>query len=150
MDKMLLELENFFPYQTRLFYRQVSSAVSRIYETRYDLKPYEWRTMAILGADGEFTANEVVEKSSMDKVSVSRAIAGLKKRKWVLFKANKQDGRSRLIRLSASGKAAYNELVPLMLEVEARLLSVYSPDEVRELQRLIKKLAIEDSAKFEI
>jgi DNA-binding MarR family transcriptional regulator len=150
MYKMLLELENFFPYQTRLFYRQVSSAVSRIYETRYDLKPYEWRTMAILGADGEFTANEVVEKSSMDKVSVSRAIAGLKKRKWVLFKANKQDGRSRLIRLSASGKAAYNELVPLMLEVEARLLSVYSPDEVRELQRLIKKLASEDSAKFEI
>lgn len=144
----LFELENFFPYQTRLFYHQVSSAVSRIYESRYGLKPYEWRTMAILGTEGEFTALEIVEGSSMDKVSVSRAIAALKRRKWVLFKANKHDGRSRLVRLSSTGKAAYHDLVPLMLAVEEKLLEVYSKDEVAELRRLMAKLSKQDSARF--
>ncbi len=144
----LLILEEFFPYHTRLFYRQVSSAVTRVYETRYGLKPYEWRTMAILGPDGDFTANEIVTRSSMDKVSVSRAITSLKQRKWILSKANKHDGRSRLIRLSAAGKTVYQELVPLMLEVEQKLLSVYTTEEVAELRRLMAKIADQDCAKF--
>ncbi|MCB1359671.1 MAG: winged helix-turn-helix transcriptional regulator [Rhodobacter sp.] len=144
----LLILEEFFPYHTRLFYRQVSSAVTHVYETRYGLKPYEWRTMAILGPDGDFTANEIVTRSSMDKVSVSRAITSLKQRKWILSKANKHDGRSRLIRLSAAGKTVYQELVPLMLEVEQKLLSVYTTEEVAELRRLMAKIADQDCAKF--
>ncbi|MEZ5846068.1 MAG: MarR family winged helix-turn-helix transcriptional regulator [Geminicoccaceae bacterium] len=144
----LLVLEDFFPYHTRLFYRQVSSAVTRVYETRYGLKPYEWRTMVILGPEGEFTANEIVTRSSMDKVSVSRAITSLRRRKWILTKANKNDGRSRLIRLSSAGKAAYDDLVPLMLEVEERLLAVYSKEEVAELRRLMAKLADQDSTMF--
>ena len=144
----LLVLEDFLPFHTRIFYRQVSSAVTRVYETRYGLKPYEWRTMVILGPDGEFTANEIVTKSSMDKVSVSRAITALKARKWILSKANKADGRSRLLRLSSAGKAVYDDLAPLMLEVERKLLSVYSEEEVAELRRLMAKLANQDSAKF--
>lgn len=146
----LLVIEDFFPYQTRMFYRQVNSAVTRIYETRYNLKPYEWRTMAILGGEGEFTANEIVARSSMDKVSVSRAITALKQRKWILSKANRKDGRSRLLRLSSAGRTAYEDLVPLMLEVEDRLLSVYSGSEVEELRRLMAKLASQDGSKFVI
>lgn len=137
---MLFKLENFFPYQTRIFYRQVSTAVSHVYELRYNLKPYEWRTMAILGLENEFTANEIVEKSSMDKVSASRALALLKERGWILQRKNKLDGRSRLIKLSASGKKAYLDLVPPMLEVEQQLLSVFTPDEAAELRRLMRKL----------
>ncbi|MFV0302907.1 MAG: MarR family winged helix-turn-helix transcriptional regulator [Paracoccus sp. (in: a-proteobacteria)] len=133
-----------------MFYRQVNSAVTRIYETRYNLKPYEWRTMAILGGEGEFTANEIVARSSMDKVSVSRAITALKQRKWILSKANRKDGRSRLLRLSSAGRTAYEDLVPLMLEVEDRLLSVYSGSEVEELRRLMAKLASQDGSKFVI
>ncbi|RYG91772.1 MarR family transcriptional regulator [Loktanella sp. IMCC34160] len=143
-----LILEEFFPFQTRMFYRQVSSAVSRIYETRYGLKPYEWRTMAILGTDGEFTANDIVVKSSMDKVSVSRAISALKTRKWVLFKPNKLDGRSRLVRLSNAGARAYEDLVPLMLQIEEKLLSVYTKDEVTQLRNLMGKLSKQDGSKF--
>ena len=143
-----LVLEKFFPFQTRMFYRQVSSAVSQVYESRYGLKPYEWRTIVILGMDGEYTANEIIALSSMDKVSVSRAISALKRRKWVLSKPNMSDGRSRMLRLSSAGKTVYGELVPLMLEVEKRLLDVYSEDEVAELRRLICKLANQDSSKF--
>jgi len=146
----MIILEDFFPFQTRMFYRQVSSAVTHVYESRHGMKPYEWRTMVILGPDGEFTANEIVTRSSMDKVSVSRAITSLRRRKWILTKANKDDGRSRLIRLSAAGMIAYNELVPLMLEVEKKLLAVYSEEEVNELRRLMAKLAEQDRAMFAV
>ena len=144
----LLILDEFFPFQTRLFYRQVSSALTHVYDSRYGMKPFEWRTMVILGSDGEFTANEIVTRSSIDKVSVSRAITALKKRRWILSKANKNDGRSRLLRLSDAGREAYHDLVPLMLEVEQKLLGVYTQEEVTELRRLMAKLSQKDDAQF--
>lgn len=133
-------LADFFPFQTRVFYRHVSSAVSNIYETRYSMKPYEWRTLAILGPDNEFTALEIVAHSSMDKVSVSRAISGLHKRGWLIMRTNKNDARSRVLKLSRAGRDAYADLVPRMLEVERSLLSALTLEETRELQRLMKKI----------
>jgi len=134
------ELSGFFPYQTRVFYRHVSNAVSRIYESLYAMKPYEWRTLAILGPNNEYTALEIVDRSSMDKVSVSRAISGLRKRGWLVMRTHKSDARSRVLRLSKAGRDAYADLVPRMLDVERSLLSALTPDETRELQRLMKKM----------
>lgn len=133
-------LADFFPFQTRVFYRHVSDAVSRVYETRYGMKPYEWRTLAILGPANEYTALEIVARSSMDKVSVSRAIAGLQKRGWLILRTNRNDARSRVLKLSKAGRDVYADLVPRMLEVERALLSSLTPDETRDLQRLMKKL----------
>lgn len=135
-------LSNFFPYQTRIFYRSVCTAVSNVYEERYGMKPYEWRTLAILGPTKEYTALEIVELSSMDKVSVSRAIAALNRRGWLVMRTNRKDARSRVLKLSKTGRDAHADLVPRMLELEKSLLSVLTPDEERELRRLMRKMTV--------
>jgi len=73
------ELENFFPYLVRVYYRAVSQSVSTIYEREYKLTVSEWRAMAVLGNEQPLSAGEIVKRSSIDKVKVSRAIAGLTK-----------------------------------------------------------------------
>ena len=133
-------LEEFFPYRVRMFYAQVTAAVSEIYGSRYGMSPSEWRTMAVLGPERKLTANEIVECSSMDKVSVSRAVARLRKRGWIIASLNESDARSRYLGLTEEGRAAFFDLVPRVLEVERRLLAPLSPSEARELMRLMDEV----------
>lgn len=139
------KLELFFPYLTRVFYSHVTRTVSRIYGEQYAMKPHEWRTMAILGVRESLTPAQIMERSSMDKVSVSRAITGLRKRGWILERTNKNDGRSRVLRLSSTGRKVYDNLVPQMIRLEKRLLEDLSPEEVNVLTGLMKR--VQEAAK---
>ncbi|MGB7241606.1 MAG: MarR family winged helix-turn-helix transcriptional regulator [Sulfitobacter sp.] len=134
------DLVGFFPYQTRVFYRHVFDIVSRVYMAEYEMKPHEWRTIAILGGGHSLTSAEIVERSSMDKVTVSRAVAGLRKRGWLVELTNRNDGRSKVLKLSKAGRDVFQDLVPKMLKIEQDILSPLSPDEADELLRLMKKV----------
>lgn len=134
------DLPDFFPYQTRVFYKCVSEAVARVYVDEYGMKPYEWRALAILGMSNSYTPAELVTLSSMDKVTVSRAIASLSKRGWLLSRSNKKDGRSRILRTSAEGQKVFSRLVPKMRAVEKEILGGLSQDEISELRRLMRKV----------
>ena len=107
------ELEQFFPYKVRLFYSDVTQALSAIYQRDHDLSPAEWRTMAILGAAPQgLQASEIVSRSSMDKVVVSRAVKRMENRALLTRHANAADGRSFLLKLSEKGRAAMKTLHP--------------------------------------
>lgn len=134
------ELSTFFPYLTRVFYTHVTRAVSDVYVSRYDMKPAEWRTMAILGADKALTAAQIVELSSMDKVSVSRAVTRLRGRGWLDEAANPADARSRILRLSDDGRAVYFDLVPRLLAVEEALLADLDAGEIAQMKQLMTKI----------
>ena len=125
------DLQAFFPYLVRVFYTQITTAVSTTYRKHYDISPAEWRSMAILGQSGSMTANDIVTLSSMDKVSVSRAVARLKKNGLLEASANQDDGRSKLLRLSNKGRRAHADIVLKVLEVEQKLLSGIEADEKR-------------------
>ncbi len=133
-------LPDFFPYQTRIFYKHVSEAVARVYVDEYGMKPYEWRALVILGMSNSYTAAELVEISSMDKVTVSRAISSLTKRGWLLSRSNKKDGRSRIVRTSVEGQRVLAHLVPKMRDVERSILKCLDDGELAELRRLMKKV----------
>lgn len=134
-------LQSFFPYLARIFYTQVSGSVSQLYENAYGMKRYEWRTMAILGQNSALTASEIVAASSMDKVSVSRAMTALRNRGWVTERTNRNDGRSRVLKLSRTGRQVYEALVPQMVDLESRLLADLSADEITTLKALLARVA---------
>ncbi|MDA8870103.1 MarR family transcriptional regulator [Rhizobiaceae bacterium] len=137
-----LDLPGFFPYQARVFYKHVSEAVARVYGQEYGMKPYEWRTLAILGMSNAFTPAQLVERSSMDKVTVSRAISSLSKRGWILSRSNRLDGRSRIIRTSSEGRKVLTRLVPMIHVVERKMLDHLTDGEEAELRRLMQKVVI--------
>ena len=139
-------LQAFFPYLARVFYTHVSGAVSGLYEEPFGMKRYEWRTMAILGQNPAMTASDIVAASSMDKVSVSRAITALRGRGWIAERANKADARSRLLRLSRSGREVYETLVPQMIALEEKLLADLSDAEIGTLKALMARVAASAAA----
>jgi len=138
-----LDLDRFIPYRLSVLSNRVSSAIAGEYSERFGLTIPEWRVMAVLGGTPDLSAREVAERTAMDKVQVSRAVARLIRSKRLERDTDGRDGRVRRLKLSRAGRAIYDEIVPLALELEERFLSVLTVEERRALNGLIEKLSRE-------
>ncbi|QDG79604.1 MarR family transcriptional regulator [Labrenzia sp. PHM005] len=135
------QLETFFPYLVRVFYSDVTRALSDIYQRDYGMTPAEWRVMAILGSSAEgMQASEIVFRSSMDKVVVSRAVKRMEERKFLKRNANAADGRSYLLSLSDTGRAAFEDLAPKLMAVEKQMLDGLEDDEIQVVLAAMSKI----------
>jgi DNA-binding MarR family transcriptional regulator len=83
---------------------------------------------------------QIVARTMMDKVTVSRAAQGLVKRHLIGRTRNKADGRSHMLTLTAAGRSLYAEIAPLALAYEATLIAGLAPEEVELLKRLLARL----------
>ncbi|WP_204271428.1 hypothetical protein, partial [Citrobacter freundii] len=70
----------------------------------------------------------------MHKTKVSRAVAILEKRQMVQRRANRQDLREAFLSLTGTGRAVYDDLVPVALTFAADLTEGLSRSERAELE----------------
>ena len=138
----ILELENFLPYRLSVLAQLVSELLHDLYAGPFDLAVTEWRVMAALGRFAPLTASEVGQRIVMDKVAVSRAVAGLEKRGLVERTADRADRRRAPLKLSARGRSVHARIVPLALEYEAKLYGALNADERRQFDALSDRLFI--------
>lgn len=117
-----LALENFVPYRLSIVANRVSGGLSRLYAERFNLSIPQWRVLAVLARGKGVTAEQVCRATAMDKVAVSRAVARLVARRFVIRRRDAADGRRRLLSLSASGRRVYEQIVPLARAYERDLL----------------------------
>lgn len=136
-----LDLETFLPYRLSVLSNRISNAIARVYATRFGLSIPEWRLIAVLGRFGPLSANGVAERTQMDKVRVSRAVQRLLQRRLIERSMDAADRRRSILLLSAEGAAIRAEIAPLALDIERRLLTVLSPEDRRDLDRLLALLA---------
>ena len=139
-DAATLDLEHFLPYRLSVLSNRVSGAIARVYSERFALGVTEWRVMAVLGRYPELSAGEVAQRTAMDKVAVSRAVAGLVDAGRVERDTHDDDRRRSVLRLSAAGRAIHDEVAPLAIAFEKRLLDGMAPDERDVLFRLLDRL----------
>ena len=135
-----LALEHFLPFRLSVLSNRLTRAVARVYAQRYQLSAPEWRTMAVLGRYGTMTANSVVERTAMDKVRVSRAVARLLVTNRVTRRTDPEDRRRAILDLTPEGRSIYTQIVPLVLAVENELLGEFSKDERAALDAVLRKL----------
>jgi DNA-binding MarR family transcriptional regulator len=140
MNDDVLLLDEFLPYRLNRLADAVSREFSVIYRERYGLTRPEWRTLATLGQFGTMTATAVGAHSAMHKTKVSRAVAELERRKWLLRKTEPRDRRIEHLTLTAAGMKTYRALVPLAREFEARFLAELGADGRRSVARALTLL----------
>ena len=136
----LLALERFLPYRLSVLSNRISGAIAREYSQRFALTVTEWRVMAVLGRYPGLSANQVAQRTAMDKVAVSRAVARLIDAGRLEREFDDDDRRRSVLRLSAAGYAVHEEVAPLALEVERHLLECMPDDERELLLRLLDRL----------
>ncbi len=135
-----LRLDAYLPYRLSVASNAVSSLIARSYQDRFALSVPQWRVICVLAEDGGLTQGQIVARTMMDKVTVSRAAQGLLKRHLVARSDHQADGRSHVLALTEAGAGLHAEIAPLALAYEAALISGLAPEDVALLKRLLTRL----------
>jgi DNA-binding MarR family transcriptional regulator len=135
-----LRLDSYLPYRLSVASNAVSGLIARAYQDRFGLTIPQWRVICVLAEDGRMTQGQIVGRSFMDKVTVSRAVQGLAGRRLVDRSEHHADGRSHMLTLTPEGRRLFAEIAPMALAYEAALISGLAPEDVVLLRRLLGRL----------
>lgn len=135
-----LTLERYFPYRLSILSNKISTLIAESYKDRFALSITEWRIMAILGEYPGVSADEISNKTQIEKSLISRAISKLLRRNLIERSLAEDDKRRSEIVLSELGLDVYNEIVPLSLKYEAELMACLTQEEKKQMSNLLDKL----------
>ena len=132
---------------SRLF-SKINTGVARQLDSQFHLLLREWRALALLAQHEPMSASDLVERSPMDKASVSRAVARLTELGYIHTDPNPLDGRMQTIRLSRSGWAVYRKIAPLSVTRQASLLSVLTAAEKKAFFSMLDRIETQTTKHF--
>ena len=135
-----IDLDHFLPYRLSVLTNLVSSAIADAYRRRFGLSVPEWRVLAVLARHPGLSAAEVAERTRMDAVAVSRAVARLLGAGRLRRAVSRDDRRRSVLSVSAAGAAVYREVAPIALGYERELLASLSTAERAALDRVLELL----------
>jgi len=135
-----LQLEHFLPYRLSILSNTISQAIADDYQSRHDISMTEWRVMAVLARYAGLSAREVAERTAMDKVAVSRALARLVEAGRVDRAVHDNDKRRSVLNLSDAGWAIHDEVAPMARAREREVLAKLDAEERAWLTRILDKL----------
>lgn len=133
-------IEQFLPFRLSVLSNRLTRASARVYSRRFRLSAPEWRTMAVLGRYGAMTANSVVDRTAMDKVRVSRAVARLTSAGHLTRRVDPADHRRAILDLTPQGTATYQQIVPWLRAFQDEILATLEPSERGALETMLVKL----------
>ena len=135
-----IDLERFVPFRLNRLAAEVSRALARVYGERFGIDIPEWRIIATLGDRGRARAQDIALSTRMHKSMVSRAVTRLIELGWVARTAGIKDRREAPLALTVAGREVYQQLVPIVLVYQDRLLASLTESERQTLERLLGKL----------
>lgn len=135
-----LQLADFLPYKLSILANRISYAIADAYSSRFHLTIPAWRVMAVLGLEDNLTAADLVTRTAMDKVAISRAVASLLEMACIHRELDPDDRRRSLLTLTDKGRDIYQRIIPLARCYEQDLLNQLSDDEQQALKHITNKL----------
>ena len=133
-------IERFLPFRLSVLSNRLTRVMARVYFRRFHLSAPEWRTMAVLGRYGPMSANGVVDRTAMDKVRVSRAVARLVSAGNITRRVDPLDRRRAVLEITPHGYGIYQQVVTLLRGVETEFLADIGSDERAALDRVLATL----------
>ena len=134
------QLEEFLPFRLAVASESVARVIARNYLQRSGLAMPEWRLLAAVGRFSVLSPTAAGERTSMDKVKVSRAAASLVARGLLRQAQDPEDGRGRLLRLTRKGAAIYAGVKPMAQEIETLLAAGLTKAEWSVLHKALGRL----------
>lgn len=140
-----LDLSVFTPYRIALLGRLMSEQLGAAYSNE-DLTIPEWRVLAVISQQDAVAQRDVVTRTPMDKMAVSRAVASLEAKKLIL-RERTEDRRVSALKLSAKGESVFDRVSTIALAYEKALLGAMPENEREALFAGLARLesAIESS-----
>ncbi|MEU8591835.1 MarR family transcriptional regulator [Streptomyces sp. NPDC048664] len=96
--------------------------------------------LTLLGRHGDMRMSKLAELLAVDMSVTSRHVAHAADRGWIERSPDPADKRSRILRLTASGRAQLDELSRLTVDLLAERLSDWADEDVARLTQLMARL----------
>ncbi|MDA8747602.1 MarR family transcriptional regulator [Litoreibacter sp.] len=135
------DLRDFMPYLLNLAAETTSREFESYYKDRYGMLRTEWRVVFHLGRYGEMTAKEICTRARIHKTKVSRAVAALEKKRFLIRSQHDTDRRQEDLKLTPTGASAFEHLYAAARRFDADLMAQFSADERVVLRRCLSKIA---------
>ena len=135
----IFDLARFTPYRIVALGHAISRKLAQTYRDENITIP-EWRVLAVISQADAMAARDVVAKTPMDKMAVSRAAAGLEEKGLVIRKASAEDKRVSMLSLSVEGRNLFERIAGLATSYETELLSCLSANETTLFDKIMSKL----------
>ena len=139
-EENTLLLHDFLPYRLAVLAKIVGMSLSKIYRERFGITNQQWRVIFALARQANCSASHIVHHAALDKVQVSRAVAGLIEKKLLERSADNIDRRNSILNLTIEGWKVYDQIAPEAIAYEARLKASLDEREVALLDTLLSKL----------
>ena len=136
-----LRLARFFPFRLVALGDAIGRLFGQAYSEAENLSVSEWRVLAVACELGTASARDVAEKTPMDKMAVSRAVASLVDKGYVDRRPSETDRRAAVISPSEAGRGVYARVAVIALAREADVLCALTDEERESLDRILDKLA---------
>ena len=135
-----LKLTRFLPYVINNLAERISAGLSTLYSDEYGLTIPEWRVIANLAEHNTLNARQIVQFTTLEKSTVSRAVNNLSARGLVSQQRTEGDNRVKDLALTDAGETLYRSIVPRALAWERDLLEDLNAGEYRDLLHSLYKL----------
>src|SRR5262245_55466484 len=138
--EQVLDLDRYVPALITFIANKLSRSATVLYQKRFKVNVTEWRILSLLAIEPEISASRICHVIGFDKGPVSRTLAAMEERGLVAIKADREDGRTYSISLTAKGAATHDKVIAVALERERRLLSCLSKPERETLIALLRRV----------
>lgn len=135
------QLDTWLPHEFSLVANRFSAVLAGMYSQRFGISVTGWRVIAVLANHAPLSAKELAERTAMNQVGITRAVSELMRVGMVRRRTDAKDRRRVVLRLSDKGVAAYREVIPIAIRMEAELLKGIQPEEVTRLRETMTRLA---------
>lgn len=135
-----MQIEEFFPYKLAVTADVFSRQLASVYGGRHGLSREEWRFLFLLEGSGGVSSLSLSQRTSLDKVQVSRAAARLEEKGLITRTVLGSDRRQRNYSITARGEALFRSAFAAVEARASAILGEMPPDDHAALVRGIAAL----------
>lgn len=129
-----MKLETYFPYQLASTAEAFSRQLVQVYGRTFGLSREEWRLLFLLASAGQLSSLQLAQRTTLDKVQVSRAATRLENKGLIGRAVADNDRRLRQYTCTEAGKSLFNEVFPAVQRCADSILEHMSDEDIRKLK----------------
>lgn len=135
------DLTDFTPFLLNIAAEATSAGFQQHYKAKYGMLRTEWRVVFHLGQYGPMHAKDICDRARIHKTKVSRAVAALEKKRFLLRDEETRDKRHEVLSLTRQGRAVFRELFDAARTYDAELMAGFTDKEQDVLKRCLAKIS---------
>jgi DNA-binding MarR family transcriptional regulator len=132
-------LDTFLPYHMYRVTKKLNARLLKRLKTMR-INTSQWRVLSVLRAYGAMSITQIVEATLLEQPTASRVVAQLQRIGHVQRRSSALDSRVTEISMTASGLAAFDDIVPSALRHQGQAFRDVSPRELALLAEILKKV----------